>query len=91
MANLVIFRFLKKTKLSPCLLDMTEKKGSRPGAGCRHLEARGTGWCQPLVASLLEEEEEVEEEVEEEGEACNEFPAADQQCCRKINQKWRGK
>ena len=27
MANFVIFRFLKKTKLSPCLLDMTEKKG----------------------------------------------------------------
>ena len=85
MVNLVIFRFLKKTKLSPCLLDMTEKKGSRPGAGCRHLEGRGTGWCQPLAASLLEEElEEEEEEEEEEGEACNEFPrAADQHYCRK--------
>ena len=63
MANFVIFRFLKKTKLSPCLLDMTEKKGmAGPGLDVVILSKASIGGpacscCQPLALQRVVEEE----------------------------------
>ena len=70
MANFVIFRFLKKTKLSPCLLDMTEKKGmAGPGLDVVILSKAS---LPARAASLWL----CNEWWRKRGEACNEFPTA---------------